>query len=72
MRHGERQAKKDQAAEDSDCASQALVLNSLKREKNRQLDSTNIAESLLLNETNFHYFCTCLVIVTSTVNANVF
>lgn len=38
--------------------------------KIRQSDKTNTAESLLLNETNSHYFCTFLVIVTSRVNAN--
>jgi len=42
----------------------------LQGKQNRQLGRTNIAESLLLNETNSHYFCTCLVIVTSRVNAN--
>lgn len=38
--------------------------------KNGQSDRTNTVESLLLNETNSHYFCTCLVIVTSRVNVN--
>lgn len=49
---------------------QLLLSTHLQGKKIRQLGRTNIAESLLLNETNSHYFCTCLVIVTSRENAN--